>query len=186
MEVEIELFSRKKTKKSENNRLRREGKIPCVVYSKGAVGVSGTVNRADIDACLRKLEYGFLPTTVFLLKNENGKITRAIIKEMQYEVTTYKVNHIDFFELTSDEIDLKVPVRCLGGNDCPGVKAGGFLRQVWLHVPVSCLPQNIPASFNVDVKDLEMRQAKRVRDLSIPQGVRVRIPENEVIATVIK
>src|SRR5438445_8839691 len=99
MEVEIEMFPRNAKNQGETKVLRREGKIPCVLYSKGAVGENGFVNKEAIDTVLRELEFGFLPTTVFSIKNKSGKNCKAIIKDITYKVTTYEVLHIDFMEL---------------------------------------------------------------------------------------
>lgn len=187
MEVEVEFFPRNAKNRGETKVLRREGKVPCVVYSKGAIGENGFVTKEAIDTVLRELEAGFLPTTVFSIKDKSGKTRKAIIKDIDYKVTTYEVQHIDFLELVADrEISLKVPVRCLGVIECVGVKAGGFLRQIKQHIEVRCLPKNIPSHFEIDVKDLDIRQVKRLRDIKFPAKVLPLVKEDDVVVTVVK
>lgn len=187
MEVEIEIFSRSAKNQGETKRLRREGKVPVVIYSRGKANENGYVNREDIDTVLRNLESGYLPTTVFLLKDKAGKKRKSIVKDIQYQVTSYDVNHIDFLELSeNNNVDVKVPVEFTGAQECLGVKAGGFLRQVMRHVPVRCLPKHIPSHFTIDVKDLEIMHAKRIKDLALPSHVLPLVQPNDVIVTVIK
>ena len=187
MEVEIEIFPRSATNQGETKVLRREGKVPCVLYSKGAIGENGYVTKEAIETVLRELEFGFLPTTVFIIKDKSGKTRKAIIKDIDYKVTTYEVQHIDFLELVEDrEIDIKVPVRCLGVIECVGVKAGGFLRQIKQHIAVRCLPKNIPSYFEIDVKDLDIRQVKRLKDIKLPKNVVPLVKPDDVVVTVVK
>jgi large subunit ribosomal protein L25 len=187
MDVEIEFFPRKAQNRGETKALRRDGKVPCVLYSKGQIGQNGYVTKEAIDTVLREVETGFLPTTTFSIKDANGKKTRGIIKSIDYAVTTYDVLHIDFLELADDQmIDVKVPVVCTSQAECVGVKAGGFLRQTKQHIEVRCLPRNMPKFFEVDVKDVDIRQVKRVSDINIPKDVRPLIKPQDVVVTVVK
>jgi large subunit ribosomal protein L25 len=63
---------------------------------------------------------------------------------------------------------------------------GGFLRQVIRHIKVQCLPPQIPSSFSIDVKDLGIKQSKRLSDMVIPQGVKPLAKMDEVVAVVSK
>ncbi|MDB6081280.1 MAG: rplY [Chlamydiia bacterium] len=187
MDVEVEVFSRDAKNKGEAKKLRREGYVPCVVYSAGAVGENYYIKKVAIDTVIRELEFGFLPTTVFVLKNQAGKQRRAIVKEIQYKVTSYDVSHVDFLELIADrKVNVKVPVQFQNVIDCVGVKAGGFLRQVLQHVQVRCLPKDIPTHFTIDVKDIDIRQARRVVDIAIPKEVISLIKPQDVVVTVVK
>jgi len=187
MEVEVELIPRVIKSKGATKALRRQGTIPCVVYSKGTVGPNCAVSKVAIDTVLRELETGFLPTTIFILKDASGKKRRAIIKDIQYKVTTYEVEHIDFMELIDDvKIDVKVPLQCLGVIECVGIKAGGYLRQVKLHIPVRCFPKDIPSHFEVNVQDVDIRQTRRLSDVKIPARVIPLMKPEDVVVTIVK
>jgi len=173
-------------KKSDIKQLRREGAIPAIVYSSKGQPKKIIVNGVEFSAVLREMKSGHLPTTVFTLID--GKMEqRVVVKDIQYDLTTYNVSHIDFGELSDDVlVRVKVPVTCIGVADCIGVKLGGFLRQVVRHVRVECLPRWIPSEFLIDVKDLGIRQSKRLKDIQIPEGVRPLANLDEVLVVIAK
>lgn len=177
---------RAKAKKSDTKQIRREGKIPAILYSAGQPNLPLTLNGDEMRAVLRQMKPGHLGTTIFHL-NLDGKERRAIIKDIQYQLTTYEVSHIDFEELFDDvSISVKVPIQCTGVAECVGVKLGGFLRQVIRHVKVECLPKHIPSHFLVDVQDLGIKQSKKLSDIAIPQGVKPLAKMDEVVVVVSK
>jgi large subunit ribosomal protein L25 len=177
---------RASTKKSDTKQIRREGKIPAILYSAGQQNVQLILSSDEMGAILRQMKPGHLGTTVFHLKLD-GKEKRAIIKDIQYQLTTYHVSHIDFEELFDDvPVSVKVPIQCIGVAECVGVKLGGFLRQIIRHVRVECLPKHIPANFLVDVQDLGIKQSKKLSDISIPQGVKPLAKMDEVVVVVSK
>ncbi len=64
---------------------------------------------------LRNIKPGHLPTSTFTLVDETGKERQVLIKDIQYEITTYDVTHLDFEELLMDQkINVKVPIECTG------------------------------------------------------------------------
>jgi large subunit ribosomal protein L25 len=177
---------RTSTKKSDTKQIRREGKIPAILYSVGQPNVQLILSADEMGAILRQMKPGHLGTTVFLLKL-NGKDKRAIIKDIQYQLTTYNILHIDFEELFEEvPVSVKVPIQCIGVADCTGVKLGGFLRQIIRHVCVKCLPKHIPSYFSVDVQDLGIKQSKKLSDIAIPQGVKPLAKMDEVVVVVSK
>jgi large subunit ribosomal protein L25 len=187
MDVEIQIENRLAQSKGETNRLRIAGKVPVVIYSQKKTAENATISAVDFAAVLRNVESGFLPTTTFKLVDASGKARRAIIKDIQYHVTTYNVIHLDFQELHDDvDVSVKVPVECTGQVDCVGVKLGGFLRPVMRHVRVRCKPKVLPRSFQVDVAALGLNQLKQIKDLDIPKGVQVLNNMSDTIVTVVK
>jgi large subunit ribosomal protein L25 len=177
---------RPSTKKGDTKQMRREGKVPAILYSAGKPNQQLLLDGAEFAAILRAMKSGHLGTTVFRLQVD-GKERRAIIKDIQYQLTTYTVSHIDFEELFDDvPVNVKVPIQCIGVADCAGIKLGGFLRQVIRHVRVECLPKHIPAEFQVDVTHLGIKQAKKLSDLNIPQGVKPLAKMDEVVVVVSK
>jgi len=185
--MKLEVSKRKSLKKGETKRMRREGDIPAVLYVKGKATDAIMVKGAEFGGLLRAIQPGRLSTTVFSLADEHGKERRAILKEIQYEPTTYRVQHLDFEELFDDaQVNVKVPVECIGAVDCAGVKLGGILRQVIRHIRVRCLPKDIPSLFQIDVRNLAINESKRLKDLEIPSTVRPLADLNEVAVIVAK
>jgi large subunit ribosomal protein L25 len=185
--MKLKLFKRDAAKKGEVKRLRREGKIPAVVYKHGQAGDNIAIEASEFSAFLRKVQPGRLSTSVFTLADESGRSFRAIVKDIQYNPVNYNVVHLDFEELVDDvKINIKVPIEFVGVVDCVGVKLGGVLRQVIRQLRVRCLPQDIPEVFQLDVRDLGQRESRRLSDLSIPDTVRPLANLKEVVVVVAK
>jgi large subunit ribosomal protein L25 len=177
---------RPSTKKSDTKEMRREGKVPAVLYSGGKESQQLVLDGAEFSAILRQMKPGHLGTTVFELMVD-GKKRRAIIKDIQYQLTTYKVSHIDFEELFEDvAVTVKVPIQYVGAAECAGVKLGGYLQPVVRFVEVECLPKDIPSEFQLDVKELGIKQSKKLSDIAIPKGVKLFAKMDTVVAVVSK
>jgi large subunit ribosomal protein L25 len=185
--MKLQIKQRAANKKSEVNKLRREGFIPAVLYVREKEGETIALNSSEFSAFLRQVKPGYLPTTVFTLVDETGKERRAIVKDIQYKITNYDVIHLDFQELVDDfQVNIKIPIEYVGVADCVGVKLGGVLRSVIRHVPVRCYPKDLPSFFELDVKELGLRESRRLTDIRIPETVRPLMNLNEVVAVIVK
>lgn len=182
--MKLSISKRLGEKKSELTKIRREKDIPAVIYQDNGKGELITVDGKEFAAVIRKLEKGFLPTTVFELSE--GKTSRkALVKDIQYHRTTYQVEHIDFMPLDDKKpVSVKVPVVYKGVADCEGIKLGGFLREVIRHIKVSCLPGNMPTSFGINVSKLKLGQSIRVRDIAMDSNVKSLVNEKEVVGVI--
>lgn len=185
--MKLQTIKRTGNSKSEVKKLRREGFIPAVLYMKGQSGETLAIKANEFQSYLRQVKSGHLPTSIFTLADDKGKERRVVIKDIQYEITTYAVTHLDFEELVSNqEINVNIPIECVGMVDCVGIKLGGVLRQVIRHIRVRCLPQDIPSYFELDIRELGLKQTKRLKDLQIPKAVRPLVNMNEVVAVIVK
>lgn len=185
--MKLKAFKRNAEKKCSVKKLRREGKIPAIIYKKGSAGEELSVDNQMFTSAIRNVRAGQLPTTVFLLQDEKGKEREVIVKEIQYNVTNYDVIHLDFEELVDNiPVNVKVPIECVGIADCPGIKLGGVLRQVIRHLKVRCLPKDIPTSFIVDISTLGISDVIRLSGLDIPNTIRPLINLNEVAVAIVK
>lgn len=185
--MKLQMSSRTAGKKSETKQLRREGKIPAIIYVKGNPGESISVRSDELMAHMRKVQSGHLPVTIFNLVTSKGKQRPSIIKEIDYHPTTYDVRHLDFEELHDDvPVNVKVPIEFVGVADCVGIKQGGALRQVIRYLRVRCLPRDIPTSFELNVRDMGPQDSRKLGDLPIPSTVRPLADLNEVAAVIVK
>src|SRR3989344_8221704 len=138
--MKLAVQTRSAGKKGEIHQIRRDGNIPAIVYSKTQTGIPITVKGDAMQAILRNLKAGRLATTIFELE-WNGKNIQTIIKDIQYHVATYQIQHIDFVLCDKDQpVTVHVPIVLEGVADCAGVKLGGFIRQVIRNFKISCLP----------------------------------------------
>jgi large subunit ribosomal protein L25 len=182
----LTISQRKDLKKGATNTIRREGDVPAVIYGRGRENENIVVKGIELQAILRNLESGLLATTVFEL-HDGKKVHKAIVKEIAYHRATYAVEHIDFAVLDDTQpITLNVPIHINGLAECPGIKLGGFLRQVLRTLKVSCLPKDIPSKFTLDVGALNMTEAKRLSDIEMPASVRPMGRMNEVAVVIAK
>ncbi len=186
--MKLTVSTRNSKKKSEAKQLRRKGNIPAVIYSNGNVGETIAIDGAEYKKHLNQVKKGHLATTVFTLVDSEGKERKAIIKDIQYHVTTYNILHLDFEELHDDSrLNVKVPIELTGVADCVGIKLGGVPRQVIRFLKVNCLPKDIPSSFKIDIRQLKMKEKKKLHDITIPEGV---VPQaanmNEVVIVIAK
>lgn len=178
--MKVTYKKRETEKKREAGRIRRSGGIPAVLYAQGKEAEHIVVEESEIAAVLRQVPEGRLSTTIIDLGTR-----KAIIKDIQYHPTTYKVLHMDLVELHPNvKINVKVPVECVGILDCVGIKQGGTLRRVLRSVKVNCSSKEIPPYFEVDVREMSLGQYKRVKDLNVPKGVKL-LGNLEEVAVVI-
>ena len=182
-ELELEVSPREGIGKELAKKLRREGKVPAVVYGGHLEPVSIVVDRKAVSELVRKSEHGI--RSIFLLKMAGGDKSRhAMIKEIQLHPITQTMNHIDFVRVVMDEIvKVTIPVH-LSGTPV-GVKVdAGVLDFQSRELHVECLPGQIPDAFEVDVTPLGVHQFFRVSDLEVPAGVKILDDPDRVIASV--
>lgn len=184
--MKLSVSKRSADKKSTKNLMRVKGDIPAILYGKGKENHLLCADGTEFNAILRKIEKGHLPTTVIELEGEGIK-TKAVVKDIQYHPTTYKILHLDFLELDDKTpLCINVPIQCAGEAECEGIKLGGFLRQVIRHLKVRCYPKDLPSKFVIDVKELGIKQTKRIKDVVMPSGVEPLAPMNEVVVVIAK
>jgi large subunit ribosomal protein L25 len=170
--MKLAVAARTTKRKSETKKIRREGNIPAILYSKGEEGKEIVVNGVDFQKILNTTPQGSLSSKVFTIECDKKKY-EAVIKGIQYDITTYRVIHLDFEELHPGvPVTLNIPIQCINTVDCAGVKLGGVVRLIVRQLEVTCMPDKIPSHFEIDVRDLTLGQMKKLSDLQIPSGVR--------------
>lgn len=184
--MKLTVSSRAGDKRSDVKDIRRQGDIPAIVYSPGQSAEKIAVKGEEFKAVLRNLKPGHLATTKFVLTAGKSEKS-AIVKDIQYNVTNYNIIHLDFQELDDKvAVTVKVPLTFSGVAECVGVKLGGFLRPVVRYVTVECLPSQMPKEFVIDVADLGVFQSKRLKDITLPAGIKLLASPEEVVVVVSK
>ena len=170
-EVTLEVTRREKTGKEVAKKLRAEGKVPAVVYGGHREPVAITVDRKAVSELVQKSEHGV--RSVFLLKMAGTDQQRhAMIKEITIDPISRKMKHIDFVRVVMDElVKVTIPVHVIG--TALGVKEGGLLDFQVRELHVECLPNAIPDSIDIDVTPLTGHDYYRIKDLKLPEGVKV-------------
>jgi large subunit ribosomal protein L25 len=170
-EVSLEVSRREQGGKNVARRLRAAGKVPAVVYGGHRDPVAIEVDRKNISELIQKSEHGI--RSIFLLKMTGSDQQRhAMIKDLQIDPISRKLTHIDFVRVLMDEvIRTSVPVHING--TALGVKEGGILDWQLRELHIECLPNAIPDAIAVDVTALGSHDYLHIRDLEVPEGVKV-------------
>jgi large subunit ribosomal protein L25 len=170
-EVTLEVTRREVTGKEVAKKLRRDGKVPAVVYGGHRDPVAIAVDRKAVSELIQKSEHGI--RSIFLLKMADSDQQRhAMIKELTIDPISRKMKHIDFVRVVMDEVvRVTIPVHVTG--TAIGVKEGGLLDFQVRDLHVECLPNAIPDSIDVDVTALAHHDYLRIKDLTLPEGVKV-------------
>lgn len=170
-EVTLEVTRREQTGKEVAKKLRRDGKVPAVVYGGHKEPVAITVDRKAVTELVTKSEHGI--RSVFLLKMAGSDQQRhAMIKEITIDPISRKMKHIDFVRVVMDEkVKVTVPVHING--TAIGVKEGGLLDWQVRELHIETLPTSIPDTIEVDVSELGGHDYLRVKDIKMPEGAKV-------------
>ncbi len=166
---QLEISRREQSSTSANNRLRKEGKIPAIVYHKGEDSVPGVVQYKEFVRLAQMAK----TSQVFTLKSDDSAFAGrvALVRDIQKDSLSGKVIHIDFQALKDDEqIRVTVPLKYLG--DPVGVKTEGGMISIHTHeLTVSCLPKDIPLVIEVDITGLKLNTHLHASELNLPSGV---------------
>ena len=157
--------------KGASRRLRREGKVPAIIYG------AGRAPRAlafDHNKVLRQLENESFYSSVLNIK-VGEKSQAAILKDLQRHPAKHQIMHMDFQRIVEDEeIRMNVPLHFLGEDVAPGVKlGGGNVSHLMTDVEVVCLPKNLPEYLEIDVSNLELNEMLNLSDIKLPKGVEI-------------
>lgn len=164
-------------------RLRRTGFFPAVVYGEGRPGVDIQLNEHDFVMMLRshRSENMILDLVVEGME----KPFKVMLKAMQHHPITARVIHVDFYEVSmTRKIEIEVPVK-LVGLAIGVAKEGGILEHILRALTVLCLPGDLLDETELDVTELTVGKALRVRDLKLdPEKYRVMDDPDQVIVSV--
>jgi large subunit ribosomal protein L25 len=164
MEAVLEAVSRESFGRNEAGRLRREGRIPAVLYGGTESGAQPLA--VDPKALMRILHSDSGVNTLISLKLEGLGDTRVLVREYQIDPVTHKLLHADFYRVAMDKLlRVAVPIHLTG--EAKGIKAqGAIVDFVNREIDVECLPGDIPEHITVDVTELMLHDGVRVRDLA--------------------
>ena len=173
--IEIHGEYRKKSGKGIARELRRQGKIPAVIYSKGT-SQSLVLDPKELNAA-RHSSAGENAVIKVQIMGEDQAVTgshTAILRDFQRDPLTGAIHHADLFEVSmADLIDVKVMIEITGSTPIGVKRDKGSLRHQLREVEVRCLPGDIPDHLDVDASDLGVGQTIHVSDIPLPEGVSV-------------
>jgi large subunit ribosomal protein L25 len=168
---------RETNKKSDKNKLRRDGFIPGIYYSKHDQPISISIAENLLNPLVFTSE-----THLISLLLDAGQEHDCIIKDVQFDPVTDKVTHFDLLGLTAGEkFQLEVPLQFIGSP--AGIKEGGILQQFLHKLDVECFPQDIPQHLEINIQDLSIGDSIHVKDLKF-ENIEIINDEDTVIVAV--
>ena len=138
-----------------SRRMRRDGKVPGVVYGSSGAALSIELEHNALYHALRKegVRHSVLDLEL------DGTVEQVIVRDVQVHPFKPMVLHIDLQRVAADEkVTVKVPLKFVGGENSPAVK-------------IAALPKDLPSALTVDVSKIEAGQAVKASQLALPEGV---------------
>lgn len=173
----LTINKREQMKKSANKKLRKEGKIPAVIYGHNAP-VPIVVDNKEFNTKFKVIS----ENTIINL--ELGKKKHdVLVKDYQEDIISGELLHIDFYEIEQGKL-LKtyVPIHLEGLS--PGVKEGGIMEHFLHDIEIECLPSDLPDTITLDISELEIGDSIHVSDLPKLEGVKFLTASDQVVCVV--
>jgi large subunit ribosomal protein L25 len=174
----LELTTREPEGSRAARRMRREGRVPGVLYGGGEApqhfSVDGRILRNTLAHAAQVIEVAV-----------DGDSTNVLIKDVQRHPVRGEATHVDLLRVRMDvAIHATVSIEFLGSDEAPGVVEGGIFNQELREVNIEALPGDIPDSIQHDVSGLVMNETLTLAVLAAPQGVTLLDDAETVIATI--
>ena len=169
MTIEVTAFPRAQQGSGASRRLRVGGRVPGILY-----GASLAAQNVELDhnALLMQLKLEAFHASIldFVL---DGQKFQVLLRDYQMHPWRQQVLHVDFQRVDKTrKIHMRVPLHFLNAAISPGVKVGGGVVQPALNeIDIQCLPDDLPAFIEVDLKDMELNDTLHVMDIPLPKGV---------------
>jgi large subunit ribosomal protein L25 len=157
--------------KGASRRLRRQGKVPAILYG------GGRPPRAlafDHNKVLQQLDHEAFYSSILTIK-VGDKTQAAIMKDIQRHPARRQILHMDMQRIVETEkIRMNVPLHFVGDQVAPGVKlGGGSVSKLMTDVEISCLPRDLPEYLEVDISHMELDDMLYLSDIKLPEGVEI-------------
>lgn len=169
-ELNAELRSSEAVGKGASRRLRREKKVPAIIYG----GKDNPVNiTLPANVVFKALEHEAFYSHILTL-TVDGKKQKTILRDIQRHPSKQQILHMDFQRVSaSDVITMKVPLHFINEDACPGVKAGGVINHNIVDLHIKCKANQIPEFIEVDLGSLELDKTIHLSQLTLPSGVEI-------------
>jgi large subunit ribosomal protein L25 len=185
MAIEISARKREVQGTGASRRLRRQGRVPGIVYGGDKDAVNIELDHKDLFFNLRNEKFH----ASILSLDVGGTKEQVLLRAVNMHPFKAQVQHIDFQRISKDKkIHMKVPLHFVNAEKSPGVKEqGGVVNHVVNEFDIVCFPDDLPEFIEVDLGTLAVGHSLHVRDLPLPKGVELALhkAENPVVATVV-
>ena len=183
MKFELAVSVREKAGKGAARQLRREGKVPGVLYGQGECLLL-TIEPDSLVKILKAQSGGAALVSLTLAGAKSKPNRTALLRDFQVDPVEGNVLHADLFEISMDKpIRVKVPLHLTGGVPV-GVKEGGILHHNMRELYIECLPTLLPDFIEVDASGLAITQGLHLKDLAAREGIRYLDDPDQMVVSV--
>lgn len=156
--------------------LRRDGKVPAVIYGDKKEPITIAIPSNDINVQYNK---GHMFTTLCDM-DVNGEKHVVLARDVQLHPVSDLVVHADFLRVTAKtKIAVNVPVHLINEEKCPGIRAGGVLSIVRFEVELYCSAMDIPDAIEVNLEGKDIGDSIKISDATLPAGVKPVISDRD-------
>ena len=175
--------TREQAGKGASRALRREGRVPAVIYGGGK---SPRPIHVESKELVRQLMTGHFMNSIVMI-DVDGKKVRTLPKDVAFHPVSDRPIHADFLRLSKDaKIEVEIPVHFINQEESPGLKKGGVLNVVRHELELICESDKIPDEIEIDVTGLEVGDSIHFSEITLPEGSVSQITDRDfTIATVI-
>ncbi len=160
------------------NQMRREGWLPSVIYGKGTENINLKV---DAKTFADVLAHSSSENIIVNLEIEGQGTRLAFLQSIQHDPLSGKALHADFRSIDEKTaITAHIPTHLNG--ESTGVKAGGLVEQYVHAIEITCLPNDLPETLEVDISKLEIGDSLHIGDIVYPSGVKPTHAADVVVA----
>jgi large subunit ribosomal protein L25 len=158
--------------KGASRRLRREGKVPAVIYGGHRDPVALTLQQREL---LHEAENEAFYASVLEIKVDQDRIQQAVVRDMQRHPFKPMIMHIDFMRVSAEEVlRMSVPLHFVGEEHSPAGKASGVVIQHQVtEVEIAALPKDLPEYLSVDLSQMDAGDVVMLSDIVLPEGVSI-------------
>ena len=185
MKIEIKADKRSVQGTGASRRLRRESKVPGVVYGAGKEATAIQLDHKDL---WFKLKTEAFHASILDMEIGSDK-SQVLLRDYQMHPFKPLILHADFQRVAADrKIHMRVPLHFINEATSPGVKvAGGLVEHVMKELEISCLPKDLPEYLEVDLGNLQAGHSLHLSSIKLPPGVEAIVPKGEdpTVATIV-
>ena len=166
-QLTISAEPRERAGKGASRALRREGRVPAVIYGdkKEAVAI-----HVEARALNKLLGTGHFMNSLVQVE-VNGEKTRTLPKDVAFDPVTDRPLHVDFFRLAKGaKVQVNIPVVFINEEASPGLKRGGVMNVVRHELDLMCDADHIPDQIEIDVTGLEIGDSIHISSITLPAG----------------
>lgn len=175
-QLTISAEPRERAGKGASRALRREGRVPAVIYGDKKDAVTIHVEERELN---KLLGTGHFMNSLVQVEVD-GKKTRTLPKDVAFDPVTDRPLHVDFFRLAKGaKVQVNIPVVFINEEESPGLKRGGVMNVVRHELDLMCDADHIPDQIEIDVTGLEIGDSIHISHVTLPEGAESSITDRD-------